>query len=181
MAKSDLWGAIGAPMESVCVVVRYNLIKGVFASRTTCTGNDGLYNKEPKMKGQKTRILPTIFTLVAVPAMASVDQVAASSPMAQRISLVNTGEAGHYAAASGEAWFFRADGLFVRYMNGQVVQLGRWVLSADGTQVMISAPGAPPVIYALETLEAILKSMDIAAASARIELLQGRFAAFYHS
>jgi hypothetical protein len=133
------------------------------------------------MRGQKTLMLPTIFTLVAVPAMASVDQVAASSPMAHRISLVNTGEAGHYAAASGEAWFFRADGLFVRFINGQVAQLGRWVLSADGTQVMISVQGAPPVIYGIETLEAILKSMDIAAASAKIELRQGRFAAFYHS
>ncbi len=133
------------------------------------------------MRGQKTLMLPTIFTLVAVPALGSVDQVAASSPMAQRISLVNTGEAGRYAAASGEAWFFRADGLFVRFINGQVAQLGRWVLSADGTQVMISVQGAPPVIYDIETLEAILKSMDIAAASAKIELRQGRFAAFWHS
>jgi hypothetical protein len=133
------------------------------------------------MTGQKTLMLPTIFTLVAAPAMASVDQVAASSPMAQRISLVNTGEAGHYAAASGEAWFFRADGLFVRYLNGRVAQLGRWVLSADGRQVMISFQGAPPVIYDIETLEAILKAMDIAAASAKIELRQGRFAAFFHS
>ena len=133
------------------------------------------------MRGQKTLMLPAIFTLVAVPAMASVDQVAASSPMAHRISLVNTGEAGHYAAASGEAWFFRADGLFVRFINGQVAQLGRWVLSADGTQVMISVQGALPVIYGIETLEAILKAMDIAAVSAKIELRQGRFAAFYHS
>jgi hypothetical protein len=133
------------------------------------------------MRGQKTLMLPTIFTLVAVPAMGSVDQVAASSPMAHRISLVNTGEAGHYAAASGEAWFFRADGLFVRFIDGQVAQLGRWVLSADGTQVMISVQGSPPTIYDIETLEAILKSMDIAAASAKIELRQGRFAAFWHS
>ena len=46
---------------------------------------------------------------------------------------------------------------------------------------MISLPGAPPVIYAVETLEAILKHMDIAAAAAGIELAQGRFAAFFHS
>jgi hypothetical protein len=129
----------------------------------------------------KTLILPTIFTLVAVPAVGRVDAVAAGSPMAQRISLVNTGEAGQYAAASGEGWFFRADGLFVRFIHGQVAQLGRWALSADGTRVMISVPGSPPVIYAVETLEAILKSMDIAAAAAGIELAQGRFAAFFHS
>jgi hypothetical protein len=137
--------------------------------------------KEPHMTGPKRVILPTIFTLVAVPAMGSVEPIAASSPIAQRIALVNTGEAGHYAAASGEAWFFRADGLFVRFINGQVAQLGRWVLSADGSQVMISVQGAPPVIYDIETLEAILKAMDIAAVSAKIELRQGRFAAFWHS
>ncbi len=42
MMKSDLWGAIGAAMGSVYVVVRYNLIKGVFARRTTCTWDDCL-------------------------------------------------------------------------------------------------------------------------------------------
>jgi hypothetical protein len=133
------------------------------------------------MTGPKTMILPTIFSLVTVPAIGGVGNAAASSPMAQRISLVNTGEAGRYATASGEAWFFRADGLFVRFIHGQVAQLGRWALSADGTRVMISFPGAPPVIYGVETLEAILKSMDIAAAAAGIQLAQGRLNAFYHS
>jgi hypothetical protein len=126
-------------------------------------------------------MLPAIFTLVAVPAMGSIDQAAASAPTAQRIALVNTGEVGHYASASGEAWFFRADGVFVRFIHGQVVQTGRWVFSADGTLVMIRVPGAPPIIYAVETLDAILKAMDVAAASGAIEQTLARFAAFWHS
>jgi len=42
MMKSDPWGAIGAAMGSVYVMVRYNLIKGVFARRTTSAGDDVL-------------------------------------------------------------------------------------------------------------------------------------------
>jgi hypothetical protein len=133
------------------------------------------------MTGQKTLMLPAVLTLVAIPTMGSIDQAAASPPTAQRISLVNTGEAGQYASASGEGWFFRADGLFVRLINGRVVQLGRWALSADGTQVIIGVPGSPPVIYAIETLEAILRSLDVAAASGAIKLTLARFSAFWHS
>jgi hypothetical protein len=40
--KSDLWGTVDAAMGSVYVVVRYNLIKGILARRTTGAGDDGL-------------------------------------------------------------------------------------------------------------------------------------------
>ena len=139
----------------------------------------------------KTLLLPAVFTLITVPSLGIADTAPAGVPAANRIALVNTGQAGYYTSAGGEVWFFRGDGLFVRYLFGRVAQAGRWVLSADGTQVLIQVPGAPPAIYNLETLEGVLEAMKIALlnvenspagnAAAVLKILQERFSAFYHS